>query len=348
MTTIRFGLIGAGVAAETHARELARVAGASLQAVFARDATKAAAFAATFSIPRHYADLSAFLADPALDAVIIATPNGLHLDHAIAVAAAGKHLIVEKPLEITEARASAILDACQKSGVGLFVVYQRRHSAAAAQALEDVRSGALGRIVLVNIVDNEFRRPSYYQNDAWRGTWAIEGGGCVMTQSTHLIDLAQFILGPIRQVFARTATRHHAIETEDVAAAVFEFADGSLGTFSSSTAAFPGQRHLLTISGTEGSLIFNGEHDQIVFRHVRGGEASAIPADFSFGDPIDPRDYPTTRHRAQLETIVATLAAGSVPTIDADDLLRAARVIDAIYRSAREGMPVRIAPGPAD
>ncbi|MBX3567790.1 MAG: Gfo/Idh/MocA family oxidoreductase [Rhizobiaceae bacterium] len=344
--TLRFGLIGAGVASETHARELRRVAGTSLEAVFARDAGKAMAFAAAFSVPRCYSDLSEFLADKNIDVVIVTTPNGQHLDYAVAAARAGKHVVVEKPLEINEERASMIIAACRDAGTRLFVIYQRRYSAAALQALSDVRSGRLGRILLVNIVDNQYRSPAYYQKDAWRGTRSIEGGGCLMTQSTHLIDLAQYLVGPIRSVFALTATAFHAIETEDVAVAVFRFADGALGTLSSSTAAFPGQRHLLTISGTEGSIIINGEHDEIVFRQTSGDRAvTSIPQSFSFADPTEPRAYPTDGQRAQLQAIVTALLGP--PAIDDIDALMAVRVIDAIYRSSAEGRAVEVRHAPA-
>lgn len=334
MQVIRFGLIGAGVAAETHARELRKVSGASLEAIFARNGEKAAAFAAAFSLPKHYFDLDAFLDDQEIDAVIITTPNGLHLDYALAAARAGKHVVVEKPLEITEARATKIITACRDTGVRLFVIYQRRYSNAALQAKFDIDTGKLGKIVLVNIVDNQFRPPSYYQDAEWRGTHEFEGGGCVITQSTHLLDLAQYLVGPIRQVFSRTATVFHDIETEDVAVAVFEFANGALGTFSSSTAAYPGQRHLITVSGTDGSIIINGEHDQIVFRQTRDSARTEIPQAFSFADPVDPRDYPTDGQRTQLQNIVDRLLNDAVFDSNTDDILMAVRVTDAIYKSA--------------
>jgi UDP-N-acetyl-2-amino-2-deoxyglucuronate dehydrogenase len=331
---LRFGIIGAGVAAETHSRELAHVGGASLISVFARDANKAAAFAEAYSVPQYFFDLDAFLSDPCLDAVIITTPNGLHLDYAIAAAEARKHVIVEKPLEINEARARQIVDACKSFGVKLFVIYQRRYSAAAAQALDDITSGRIGKVILVNIVDNQYRKPSYYQNDAWRGTHAVEGGGCVITQSTHLIDLAQYLVGGIRSVFARTSTAYHSIETEDVAAATFEFEGGAIGTFSSSTAAYPGQRHLVTISGTKGTIIINGEHDQVVFRRIEAeSRSSELPADFSFSDPVDPRSYPTFGQRKQLQVITDALLENRQEQ-RACDQLSTVRVIDALYRSA--------------
>lgn len=340
---IRFGLIGAGVASETHARELRRVAGASLEAVFARDHKKAEAFGAAYSVPRCYSDVSQFLADADIDAVIITTPNGKHLEYAIAAAKAGKHVVSEKPLEITESRAAGIIAACRDAGTRLFVIYQRRYSAAAQQALSDIRNGRLGRIILVNIVDNQYRSPAYYQKDAWRGTKSVEGGGCVITQSTHLIDLAQYLVGPVRSVFARTRIGYHDIETEDVAVAALEFECGAIGTLSSSTAAFPGQRHLLTISGTEGSIIINGEHDEIVFRQTKDDKvASRIPASFSFGDPIEPRDYPTDCQRKQLQAIVSSLRDQHRAAAEDVEALMAVRVVAAIYRSSSQGMPVEV------
>ncbi|SDD28177.1 Gfo/Idh/MocA family protein [Paraburkholderia lycopersici] len=341
--TQRFALIGAGVAAQTHARELRRVANASLVAVWARSADAAAAFAAANAIPRHYSDLAALLADADIDVVIITTPNGTHREYAVAAARAGKHVIVEKPLEITTARSQAIIDACAKAQRRLFVIYQRRYSKAVLQTIDDLGSGKLGDIVLVNIVDNQFRPRRYYLDASWRGTHELEGGGCVMTQSTHMIDLAQFILGPITSVYARTKTAYHEIDTEDVAAAVFEFAGGTLGTFSSSTAAYPGQRHVLTISGTAGTVMLNGEHDQIIFRRSMHDEHHAdVPENFSFADPTDPRDYPTFGQRVQLERIVAALNDDSTAA-GQEDLLISARVIDAIYESAASGLPVKIA-----
>lgn len=340
---VRFGIIGAGVAAETHARELSHVSGARVEAVFARDPAKAERFRAAYSIAKAYSDIDLFLADEAIDIVIVATPNGLHKDYALAVAAAGKHGVLEKPLETTAARATEIIDAFEQAEKRLFVIYQRRHSNAARQAKEDIEHGRLGKLVLINIIDNEYRRPEYYRNDQWRGTKDLEGGGCVITQSTHLIDLVQYVAGPISDVFAKTATLFHDIDTEDTSVATFRFANGALGTLSSSTAAFPGLRHLIVISGTAGSIIFNGEHDQIVIRQTVGdAEVIGENSGFSFRDPIDPREYPTRCHRLQLQQITDSIAAGEAQPHDREEMLWALRVSDAIYRSAAEGAEIHI------
>lgn len=340
--TIRFGIIGAGVAAETHARELAKVEGTVLNAVLARDSDKAATFAAKYAIPRVYTELATFLNEGELDVVIITTPNGLHREYALEVARAGKHVVIEKPLEISVERAQNIVDACRAAGVGLFVIYQRVYSDAARQAAEDIAAGRLGIITLVNIVDNQFRPHLYYTRDVWRGTQAQEGGGCLITQTTHLIDLVQFLLGPVRSLYAATRTAYHPIETEDVAVAVLHFASGVLGTLSSSTCAYPGQRHLLTISGTQGSVIINGEYDQIVFRSTaETGQTHAIPVNFSFADPTDPRDYPTGGQLRQWQAIVQRLQQGEIAA-DGERAMLSVKVVEAMYRAAREGTVVDV------
>lgn len=337
--TVRIGIIGAGVAAETHARELARIADAEVCAVWARNQQKAAAFAAAFSIAAADDNLANFLARPEMQAVIITTPNALHLDVALAAAKAGKHLIIEKPLEVNAARAQQIVDICREHQVALFVIYQRVYSAAARQAASDIASGQLGQVFLVNIVDNQYRPPHYYARDAWRGTQQFEGGGCVITQSTHMLDLAIFLLGAVTSVYAATNTVLHQIETEDVAVAVLQFASGAVGTLSSSTAAWPGQKHLLTLSGTAGSIMINGEHDEIVFRSTHAdGTTANVPHRFSLFDPQDPRDYPTSGQFHQLQDIVRQLASGEFST-DAQRALLSVRLVDAIYRSAQSGLP---------
>lgn len=339
---IRFGLAGAGLAGQTHARELRWVKGATLEAVYARDETRADALRAASGARKAYHSFERMIADPEIDAVIIATPNGLHRDFAIAAAKAGKHVVVEKPLEITAARARDVVEACDSAGVSLFVIYQMRHAQAVQKARHDISSGKLGRIILVNIVDNEYRTPEYYAQDAWRGTHAFEGGGCLITQTTHLLDLLLHLNGPVESVFARTATAVHAIETEDVAVATLRFANGALGTISSATAAYPAHRHLITVIGSDGSIAFNGEHDQVVFRRSKhDDEVIDVPTGFSFGDPSEPRDFPTLRQRLQLQYITDGLS-GLLPARADANPLGAVHLLDAIYRSAREGREVRV------
>jgi UDP-N-acetyl-2-amino-2-deoxyglucuronate dehydrogenase len=339
---IRYALIGAGMGAETHATELPHVNGAAFEAVYARTVERAEAFRTRYGARKAYSDRAALLADPDIDAVIIVTPNGLHRDFAVAAAQAGKHVIVEKPLEITSARGREIIEACERSGVSLFVIYQMRYAEASAKIKTAIERGDLGRVILVNVIDNEYRAPEYYARDYWRGTRELEGGGCLMTQTTHLLDLVQHLVGPVESTFAQLKTAVHKIETEDLAVATLKFVNGALGVVSSSTAAYPAQRHIVSIVGTDGTISMNGEYDQIIFQGTRsGGQTIDAPAGFGFGDNADPRSFPTLRHRTQLRLITEKLIRGEPNDESADDHLLALYLSDAIYRSAREGREVK-------
>jgi predicted dehydrogenase len=201
----------------------------------------------------------------------------------------------------------------------------------------------------VNVLDNEYRTPDYYARDYWRGTREFEGGGCLMTQTTHLLDLVQYLIGPVESTFAHIRTAAHQIETEDLAVATLKFANGALGVVSSSTAAFPAQRHILSIIGTDGSVSINGEYDQIVFQGLRrGGDHIDAPPGFAFGDNADPRTFPTLRHRTQLQDITQRIGAGRISAAQGsgestDSLLQALYLSDAIYRSAAQGREVQLA-----
>jgi UDP-N-acetyl-2-amino-2-deoxyglucuronate dehydrogenase len=190
--TVYFGLVGLGMGGETHARQIPRVAGATLLAVAGRSADKARAFAERFKVPKVYARFQDMLEDPDVDVVTVATPHGLHRDFAVQAAGAGKHVVVEKPLEITLPRAQEIIAACRANNVRLGVVFQMRFGNAARRLKAAIGSGAFGRIIIADVIDKEFRAPDYYRRDEWRGTKAYEGGGCLMTQSIHVLDLLQW------------------------------------------------------------------------------------------------------------------------------------------------------------
>jgi UDP-N-acetyl-2-amino-2-deoxyglucuronate dehydrogenase len=338
---IRYAIIGAGMGAETHAIELPHVEGGVLEAVYGRKPDKVEAFRARYGANKAYSDYDTLLADPKIDAVIIVTPNGLHKDFAIAAAKAGKHVIVEKPLETTTARANEVVAACNDAGVSLFVIYQMRYAKAAQSIKDAIDSGRLGTPILVNVIDNEYRKPSYYADDYWRGTREFEGGGCLMTQTTHLLDLVQHLVGPVASVFAYTRTALHDIETEDLAVATLKFENGALGVVSSSTAAYPAQRHMLSVTGTKGTMIMNGEYDEIIFSGtVDGGETIDVPHGFTIGDIADPRSFPTLRHRTQLQEITDALLSGRPSDLTSTDFLQALHLTDAIYRSSAEGREV--------
>ena len=341
---IAIGLAGLGMGGETHARQIARLDDATLLAVYGRDEAKARDFCRRFTVPRCYLRFEDLLADRDIDIVSIATPNGLHRDFAVAAAEAGKHLIVEKPLEITLPRARDIVEACRRHEVCLGVIFQMRFGRAAQRVKEAIESGRMGTLLAADAIDKEYRTPEYYARDAWRGTRALEGGGSLMTQSIHVIDLLQWLAGPVRSVFAKTRTARHAIEVEDLAAATLTFESGALGVLQSATSIWPAFKSRVEIHGTRGSAIINGEWDQTFFWRIEG-EAERVDAgpDFAFGDESDPRLMPEDRHLIEYRDIVAAVRAGRQPIVTGEEGLRSLAIAQAVYASAAEGREVAVA-----
>jgi UDP-N-acetyl-2-amino-2-deoxyglucuronate dehydrogenase len=237
---IGFGIIGCGMIANFHAKAIADLRGAKL--VACHDAVPAAAerLAAATGC-RAYSDLDAMLADPGVRAVTIGTPSGAHLDPAVAAAKAGKHVIVEKPLEITLRRCDRIIDACRESGVVLSTIFPSRFHDASQELRKAVDHGRFGRLTMGDAIVKWHRTQAYYDSGAWRGTWELDGGGALMNQAIHSVDLLTWLMGPVVEVRAKTALlAHERIAVEDVAVATLEFANGALGVIEASTAAFPG------------------------------------------------------------------------------------------------------------
>lgn len=339
---ISFALVGLGMGGATHARELAKAPGARLGAVYGRDPDKAAAFAAEFGAPKAYSDFDELLADPEIDVVSVLTPNGLHGKFAIPAAEAGKHVLVEKPLEITVERAVEIIDACERNGVTLSAVFQMRFGDSAMRLKAAIDEGRLGDLLVADAFDKEGRPPEYYSRDYWRGTRELEGGGSLMTQSIHVIDQLQWLAGPVESVYARTRTARHAIETEDYAAALVTFANGATGMIESSTAVTPALKARVEIHGTEGSAIINGEWDETYLWSVPGDETIDAPPNFKFTDTEDPRTMPEARHGRVFADVIAAVRGEREPLVGGRDALASVAIIEAIYRSAESGKEISV------
>jgi UDP-N-acetyl-2-amino-2-deoxyglucuronate dehydrogenase len=339
---IAFALAGLGMGGGTHARELAKVDGARLAAVYGRDEDKANRFAREFAVPKAYSRFEDLLADPEIDVVSVLTPNGLHGEFAIAAAKAGKHVVVEKPLETTVARALEIVHACEANGVSLGAVFQMRFGEAARRLKATIEDGRMGRLLVADAFDKEGRPPEYYRRDYWRGTRKLEGGGSLITQSIHVIDLLQWLAGPVESIYAKTRTARHAIETEDYAAAILTFRNGATGVLESSTAVMPALKARIEIHGTEGSAIINGEWDETYLWAVADDERIDTPPGFSFTDTDDPRTMPESRHGLVLADVVAAIREGRSPKVDGREALMSVAICEAMYRSAETGAEVSV------
>src|SRR5579864_668637 len=237
--TVHVGLIGGGNISETHARAASGIPGVAVAAVFGTNREKVARLSAQHGATA-YSDLEKFLAHRPMDLVIIGSPSGLHAEQGIAAARRGLHVLTEKPIDIAVERADALIAATEKSGVKLGVLFQDRTKPHIHQLKGWLDQGLLGRILFVDARVKWYRPPEYYANSRWRGTLALDGGGALINQGVHTIDLLLWLLGDVVRVQARTATLLHNIEAEDTAAAILEFGSGTLGILHATTAAYPG------------------------------------------------------------------------------------------------------------
>ncbi len=346
MSEYGFGIVGLGMIAEFHAKAIAAMSGGRLVAAFSRSAEKAGKFCAEHG-GKPYSDIKEFLADPDLQVVTICTPSGLHLDPAREAAAAGKHVVVEKPLEITPERCDAIISACAEAGVKLATVFPSRFSDAARLVKKTIDSGRMGKLALGSAYIKWYRTQEYYDSGAWRGTRDLDGGGALMNQSIHAIDLLQWFMGPVETIIAQTdCLAHQRIEVEDVAAAVLKFASGALGVIEGSTAAYPGQLKRLEICGSAGSLILEQDSLKQWEFAEEGAEDAGIRERFAAGESSggqsDPKAISFTGHQRQFEDFLKALDGGT-PLVDGAEGRKSVEIINAIYMSAREGgRPVRL------
>lgn len=263
---VRFGIIGCGMIAQFHAKSIAEIPGAELVAAF--DAVPAGAdrFAQAHGVKAYY-DLDAMLASPDLDAVCICTPSGLHTAQAIAAMKAGKHVVCEKPMSLTLEEADALVAAEKETGMKVCIISQYRFAESTQEVKRAIDAGAFGKITHASLSMRYYRANSYYESGAWRGTRAMDGGGALMNQGIHGVDVFRYLLGPVKTIngLARTLTREkngQPLEVEDAAAAVLEFENGALGIIEGSTTCYPGYPRRIVISGDQGSVVL--EENSIV------------------------------------------------------------------------------------
>jgi predicted dehydrogenase len=344
-----FGIIGCGMIAEYHARAIAEIDDARLVAVYdsseARDrGERIAALASGPCAVEH--SLDALLARPEIDVVCVCTPSGAHLDPAVAAARTGKHVVVEKPLEITVPRCDAIIDACDAAGVRLCAIFPSRFSPANLRLKSAVAAGRFGRLTLGDTYVKWWRTQQYYDGGGWRGTWALDGGGALMNQAIHNVDLLAWLMGDVVQVFAfAERLAHERIEVEDTAVACLRFRSGALGVIEAATSAFPGLLKRTEIHGDRGSA--RVEQDDLTLWDFQekvpsDNEVLALMAGRSVGNSgaSDPRGISHAGHRDQLADFLAALDAGRPAAVDGREGRRSVEIIRALYRSAQTGRPV--------
>lgn len=340
---VRFGIIGAGMISAFHAEAIKEVPNAELTAVYDMDPKRAREFAAKHGIVA-YDDLDTFLSEGPIDAVTIATPTGLHGTVAIPAARAGKHVLCEKPLDTTPEKSQAIIDSCRENNVILAPVFQYRFGDGAVKMKRAIEAGRFGRILFVSGRIKWWRSQEYYDAGAWRGTWALDGGGCLMNQSIHTIDLMLHFGGQPEQVFGYTATRTHSrIEVEDNACAVVRFKSGAMGVIESSTSCAPGLPLRIEVSGERGTAAIEGDGiAEWRFADVEPGdeEIMASVKGRSLGDGAsDPKAISVEGHRLLIADLTAAILNSSKPAVDAVQARIPVELICGIYESMKTGRP---------
>jgi predicted dehydrogenase len=343
---VHIGIIGAGNISGTHARAIGEIPGAHVAAVFGPTRERAAALAAQHGATG-YDSLDQFLRHKPMDMVAIGSPSGLHGEHGMAAAREGLHVLVEKPIEITAARADALTAAAKTAGVTLGVIFQDRVKPDIVRLKTCVDEGAIGKPILASARVKWYRPPEYYRDSRWRGTWSLDGGGALMNQGVHTVDLLLWLAGPVRRVFARAAAKLHAIEVEDTAVAVLEFASGAFGTLEATTSAYPGYARRLELTGSEGTAILDGDRlDLTGVRLQSDTHPTPVTPQSDTAPPVNassPVVADVSAHRRVFEDFIAAVTDGRPPLCDGVAGRASVAVIEAIYRSSKQQVPVDLA-----
>jgi predicted dehydrogenase len=353
---VRFGILGCGTIGPHHARAIAGLEEAELVAVADVVPELAEELAEEYGCSSHYG-LGEMLSGAELDAVCVCTPSGMHAGDAIAALEAGKHVVIEKPVDVTLEAADRLLEVQRATGRKAAVVSQHRFDAANLAVHRAISKEQFGRLTMGSAEVRWWRSQSYYDSGGWRGTWELDGGGVLINQAIHSIDLLQWLMGRVVEVTAYTGLlAHERIEVEDTAVAILKFENGALATITATTAAYPGLTARIAVHGDRGSAVI--DDDELVYFHAAGveqeaeaygggdnqaervmeqyGEGSAGP-----GAGADPTSL-SMAHRDQISDFIRAVEYDREPSITVEEGRKPLAIIAGIYESARTGEPVRI------
>jgi UDP-N-acetyl-2-amino-2-deoxyglucuronate dehydrogenase len=335
----RLGILGAGNISDTHARAAAAIPGLEIVAVHGRNRERAQRLAAAYGAAL-FDDLDRFLDHP-MDAVAIGSPSGVHSEQGSRAAARGLHVIVEKPIDVTPERADALIDAATRADVRLGVFFQDRVQPDIVRLHQAVTSGRIGRPLVASARVKWYRPPEYYSQSHWRGTWELDGGGALMNQGIHTVDLLQWLMGPVRRLSATARTALHQIEVEDTVVALLEFESGAVATLEATTAAYPGYKRRVEISGSEGTLVL--EHDRLVAADLRqpADDLVGVQAADNNQSASSPVVSDARGHQRLLEDFVEAVYERRDPVCTGPEARKSVALVCAIYEAARSGEWVR-------
>ena len=342
----KFGIVGAGLIADFHARAIGDIPNAKIVAICDIVEKKAKGMAEKYACTP-FTDYTDMLKKGGVDVITIATPSGLHMEPVVAAAENGIHVICEKPLEITLERIDRMRDAHQQAGTRLGGVFQSRFNDSLEPVRRALAEGRFGTLTFGAAYVPWWRANEYYQ-DSWHGTWKLDGGGALMNQSIHTLDLLYHLMGPIESVMAYTGKPGHPqIETEDTAAAALRFSNGALGLIYGTTASYPGQLRRVEITGTGGTVVYEEDcisvwqfaEEKPEDENIRRTFASASGS----GGAADPAAIDYGKHTRNFTAFLEALEKDTAFNIDATEARKSVELILAIYQSAREERMIKLA-----
>ncbi len=349
---LRFGVVGLGMGVQ-HCRDLVDAAGCELAAICDANEPRLEQNRQEFGV-RAYTSYDDFLNDADVDVVNICTPSGTHADLSVKALQSGKHVICEKPPDVTLEAVDRMIAAKQEAGKHLMVIFQSRFEPLYQEIRKTIESGRLGRLVGVHGEVNWWRSDEYYgPPGGWKGTWKLDGGGSLANQGIHTLDIVQWLGGPVVEVYGKYGVFAHNIESEDKTVAVLTFANGALGTMTTTTAAYPGLSRTLLIHGSKGSITV--EDDELTAWTIAGEsreaekeEEAAMLARFGPKGPrdatiaSDPFAFATRGHLKQFEGFAAAIRRGEEPANSIETTRHTIEIMTAVYESARRGQPLKL------
>jgi predicted dehydrogenase len=336
---VRFAIIGVGNIAPIHAAAMHAIPQGEIVAVATRNEARGRAFAAEHG-GAWYADYEKLLAEARPDVVAICSPHDLHLPMTVAAAQAGAHVLCEKPMARNTAECDGMIAACEAAGVTLGVAFQGRFEPLSLRLKAGLDAGKIGRLLWASANTLWLRTDAYYASAPWRGTWAHEGGGVLINQAIHAIDLLLSLTGMPEKITARMRTLNHKIEVEDAALAILEYGGGALGLIQATTIAHPGYPERLEFLGSAGSVVFNKGEAKLDWRIADPPEELNEQAEVSSGAAA-PMDITAAGHTALYRDFVAAIHEGRAPQVDGREGRKSVSVVEGIYRSAERGETVR-------
>lgn len=334
MRQLGFGIIGTGSIVNTYVKCLEELDNAKLVAMFTKSESRAKDVQALFGVPV-FANMEEFLAQTDIDVVCVCNESGNHGKAIIAAAKSGKHVLSEKPLEVTPEKVDEVIAICNEQNVKLGCVLQNRCHSEYKEMYDAVKQGKLGKLLMGNAHINWYRSTEYYAKNPWRGTLQLDGGAAFMNQGIHTIDLLLNIMGPVASVFGNVKALVHDIEGEDVGTALLSFANGAMGAITGGTALYPGYPERVEVYGEKGSILMEG--GKIVQWNVKGVSKPSSAANGASGSGAsNPTDITHVNHNTVIKDMIDAIYEDRSPMVDGAEARKAVEVITSIYQSSKE------------